>query len=100
MNLDVLIPSLAPPADIPANLQPPKLARRSNTCYPAPITASIARPTRVSLGASSNLASRHPIPGPHSTAEYDGLDATGHGWICADLVHLVPDRDRLRMTAL
>jgi len=95
MNLDVLIPSLAPPTTLPANLLPPKLPALEHL-----LSRADHRIDRTPDGyhwVLEQFGVSAPYPLAAVTAQYDGLDCAGQGWIFASLVHLEPDRDRLRM---
>ena len=95
MNLDVLIPSLLLPAPIHEMFPPPVipaleklLARAESKPEPAPSAAPW-------LCKRWGVAAPYPIA--PLLAAYDGLNTTNEGWLLAEPVHLVPDRDRLTL---
>ena len=95
MNLDVLIPSLLLPASTHTQFSPPsvpvleKLLARADR----QVDAALAEPSwlfkRWGVVTGAPLAA--------VLAEYDGLDSTNDGWMFAEPIHLVADRDRLTM---
>jgi len=95
MNLDVLIPSLLLPAQI-HTLFPPltvpaleRLLSRADSRAEGAHVASTWLCERWGIGA--------PFPIAPLLAEYDGLDASREGWMFAEPVHLIPDRNRLKL---
>ena len=98
MNLDVLIPSLLGPAPI----QTPQ------TQIPPPVVPAIERllaradrKTGVAATGPSGVFEVWGVNAPYPVAavlaEYDGLEISTDGWMFAEPVHLVADRDRLVM---
>lgn len=95
MNLDVLIPSLLLPAPTQTLFSPPlvpaleKLLSRADRQADAALAWSSWLFKRWGVGTGAPLAA--------VLAEYDGLDSANDGWMFAEPIHLVADRDRLTM---
>lgn len=95
MNLEVLIPSLLLPAPLHKLISPPKapalerLLARANRQYETAPSADAWLCARWGMKA--------PYPIAPLFAKQDGLDLANEGWMFAEPVHLVADRDRVKL---
>ena len=95
MNLDVLIPSLLLPAPIQTLFPPPTVPAIER------LFARADRRVEGTPAGSSWLCNCWGVAAPYPIAailaEHDGLDTLNEGWMFAEPVHLLPDRDRLKL---
>ena len=94
MNLDVLTPSLLL-TSLPESTPPPRLPALER------LLARANRQVDVVPAGFSWLFERWGVAAPYPfapvLAEYDGLDVSREGWMFAEPVHLMANRDRLTM---
>ena len=95
MNLDVLIPSLLLPVAMHKLVLPPVVPSLER------LLARADRQFDVAPAGLSWLCERWGINAPYPIApllaDYDGLDVSEDGWMLAEPVQLIPDRDVLKL---
>ena len=95
MKLDVLIPSLLLPVPLHKLVMPPVVP-----CLER-LLARADRQFDVTPAGSSWLCERWGVNAPYPIApllaDYDGLDTSEDGWMLAEPVQLIPDRDLLKL---
>ena len=95
MNLDVFIPSLLLPVPIHKLVVPPVIPSLER------LLARADRRFEVTPTGSSWLCERWGVTAPYPIApllaDYDGLATSDDGWMFAEPVQLIPDRDLLKL---
>lgn len=95
MNLDVLIPSLLLPSPLQQLIPPPQVPALER------MLARADRRAESAADGSAWLCERwgvhSPLPLAALLAEHDGLDVGCDGWLFAEPVHMLADRDAVKL---